>query len=259
MKHPITIIKIGGAVLEDEEQLNVLLCHFSAIQGYKMLVHGGGRHATQVAAELGIDTKMIHGRRVTDSAMIEVVIMVYGGLVNKRVVAGLQARGINAIGLTGADADIIRAHCRPIKDNIDYGWVGDIDFVNGSRLQQLIESDLTPVLAPLSHDAEGQLLNTNADTIAAETAKALADIYDVTLVYCFEKAGVLARPDDESSIIPFITRQLFERQLSEGIISGGMIPKLQNAFSAIDSGVTRVIITGATAADWEKGTVVRTE
>lgn len=183
----ITIVKVGGAVVEDEAQLTQLLKDFAAIEGKKVLVHGGGRRATKVAAALGIESKMVNGRRITDADMLEVVTMVYGGLVNKNLVARLQAAGVNALGLTGADIDVIRSHKRPIKDGIDFGFVGDVEKANGQMLHTLINAGITPVMAPLTHDGQGHILNTNADTIAGETAKALAPYYDVTLIYSFEK------------------------------------------------------------------------
>lgn len=249
-------MKVGGAVVEDAEQLTRLLKDFSAIEGRKLLVHGGGRRATKVAERLGIETKMIDGRRITDEAMLEVVTMVYGGLVNKQVVARLQACGVNALGLTGADADVVRSHKRPLKNGIDYGYVGDVDCADGDTLRGLIEQGIVPVMAPLTHDGKGNILNTNADTMASETAKALAGHYDVTLIFSFEKPGVLRHPDDDTSLIPVITREDFERYKADGTISGGMLPKLENALSAVDAGVSRVIITLASAIDGEHGTVI---
>lgn len=256
MKEKITVVKVGGAVVEDELQLSSLLRDFIAIKGRKVLVHGGGRRATKVAAALGIESKMVNGRRITDADMLEVVTMVYGGLVNKNIVARLQAQGINALGLTGADMNVIRSHKRPVKDGVDFGFVGDVDEADGEMLQTLIEEGVTPVMAPLTHDGKGNLLNTNADTIAAETAKALADYYDVTLIYSFEKKGVLRNPDDDDSVIPVITREDFQRYVTDGTVAGGMIPKLENAFDAIDAGVSRVIITLATAIDGKSGTTI---
>lgn len=257
MKEKLTIVKVGGAVVEDELQLSQLLRDFSAIEGRKVLVHGGGRRATKVAEQLGIETKMVNGRRITDEQMLEVVTMVYGGLVNKQVVARLQANGVKAIGLTGADADVIRSHKRPLKDGIDFGFVGDVDRADGQVLQHLVEQDIVPVMAPLTHDGKGNILNTNADTIASETAKALAPLYDVTLIYSFEKPGVMKNPDDETSLIPEITRADFERYKADGTISGGMLPKIENALAAVEAGVCRVIITLATAIDGQHGTVIR--
>ena len=242
--------------MEDEAKLARLLSGFCAIKGRKVLVHGGGRRATQVAAQLGIESKMVNGRRITDEKMLGVVTMVYGGLVNKNIVARLQACGVNALGLTGADMDVIRSHKRPVKD-IDYGFVGDVERVDGDKLRMLVESGVTPVMAPLTHDGKGTMLNTNADTIAGETAKALAAHYDVTLNFCFEKKGVLADPDDDNSVIAEITRPDFERYVADGTVAGGMIPKLENAFGAIDAGVERVIITIADAIDGKHGTVIR--
>ena len=271
MKEKLTIVKVGGAVVEDELQLSQLLKDFSAIEGRKVLVHGGGRKATKIAERLGIETKMVNGRRITDGDMLEVVTMVYGGLVNKNLVARLQAHGINAIGLTGADANAIRSHKRPpvvIKDSsaadgsatgsslVDFGFVGDVDQADGQMLSRLIEAGITPVMAPLTHDGEGHILNTNADTIASETAKALAQYYDVTLIFSFEKKGVLRNPDDEDSVIPVISRSLFNEYKADGTISGGMLPKIENALAAVESGVSRVIITLATAIDGKHGTII---
>lgn len=250
-------MKVGGAIVEDEAQLSQLLRDFAAIPGKKVLVHGGGRRATKVAASLGIESKMVNGRRITDSDMLEVVTMVYGGLVNKNVVARLQAIGVNACGLTGADMDVIRSHKRPLKDGIDFGFVGDVDTVNGKRLQVFIEEGIVPVMAPLTHDGCGHILNTNADTIASETAKSLAPYYDVTLIFSFEKKGVLRDPDDDDSLITEISHDDFKRYVAEGIVSGGMIPKIENALAAIDAGVKEVNITLATAIDGQHGTMIR--
>lgn len=254
---PITIIKVGGAIVEDEARLDDLLDRFASVDGPKILVHGGGRRATKVAAALGIESKMVDGRRITDADMLEVVTMVYGGLVNKGLVARLQARGVNALGLTGSDADVIRSHRRPLKNGIDYGFVGDVDHVRGDLLQSLLEKGIVPVIAPLTHDGQGHMLNTNADTMASETAKALAPYAEVTLVYCFEKPGVLSDPDNDASVIPVITRADFERLTADGTISGGMKPKVENALAAVGAGVRRVIITQASAIGQEGGTVIR--
>ena len=257
MKEKLTIVKVGGAVVEDELQLSQLLKDFSAIEGRKILVHGGGRKATKMAERLGIETKMVDGRRITDADMLEVVTMVYGGLVNKNLVARLQANGVNALGLTGADANAIRSHKRPLKNGVDYGFVGDVDQANGEMLGRLIEAGITPVMAPLTHDGQGHILNTNADTIASETAKALADLYDVTLIFSFEKKGVLSNPDDDDSVIATINHADFARYKADGTISGGMLPKIENALSAVDAGVSRVIITLATAIDGLHGTIIQ--
>ena len=253
----VTVIKVGGAIVEDAERLAQLLDRFAALPGQKVLVHGGGRRATKVASALGIESKMVEGRRITDAEMLEVVTMVYGGLVNKNIVAQLQSRGVNAVGLTGADMNVIRSHKRPKKDGVDYGFVGDVDKADGHRLLSLIRGGLTPVMAPLTHDGMGHILNTNADTIAAETAKALAqEGAPTTLVYCFEKAGVLADPDDESSVIGTINHDEFVRLVANGTISGGMIPKITNALAAVDAGVERVIITKAENIGTSTGTVI---
>lgn len=256
MKHPLTIVKVGGAVVEDEARLERLLSDFAAIGGRKVLVHGGGRRATAVASRLGVESRMVGGRRITDEAMLEVVTMVYGGLVNKNVVARLQSVGVNALGLTGADMDVVRSHRRPVRDGVDFGFVGDVDRADGEALAALVERGVVPVMAPLTHDGQGHLLNTNADTMAAETAKALAPLYDVTLIYSFEKPGVMANPDDDSSLIASITRQDFERLKADGTVADGMIPKIENALAAIEAGVGRVVITQATAIDGQHGTVI---
>lgn len=255
MKEKLTIIKVGGKIVEEEDSLRQLLAAFTAVEGHKILVHGGGRSATKIASQLGIESQMINGRRVTDADMLNVVTMVYGGLVNKNIVVRLQAQGVNASGLTGADMDVIRSHKRPIKD-VDYGFVGDVDAVNGTLLADLIRKGIVPVMAPLTHDGQGHILNTNADTIAGETAKAMADAFDVTLMYCFEKKGVLRDAKDDDSLIPHINESEFKRYVEEGIIQGGMIPKLENSFEAIHAGVNKVIITLATAIDGVSGTVI---
>ena len=256
MKEKLTVIKVGGKIVEEEATLNQLLADFSAIEGYKVLVHGGGRSATKLAAQLGIESKMVNGRRITDAETLKVVTMVYGGLVNKSIVAGLQARGVNAMGLTGADMNVIRSVKRPVKD-VDYGFVGDVEKVNAELLGSLIRQGVVPVMAPLTHDGQGSMLNTNADTIAGETAKALAELFDVTLVFCFEKKGVLSNENDDDSVIPVITPELFQEYVEKGIIQGGMIPKLENSFSAIDAGVSQVVITLASAIHQQGGTVIK--
>jgi len=244
----LTVLKVGGAVVEDPQALDAFLDGFAALPGLKVLVHGGGRAATKVAAQLGVPTRMVEGRRITDADMLRVVTMVYGGLVNKGVVAALQARGVNALGLTGADLGCMRAVKRPVKD-IDYGFVGDMESVDTSILADLVARGVVPVMAPLSFDGKGSLLNTNADTIASSVAKALAERFEVTLVYCFEKAGVLKDPDDDASVIPLITKESFAGLASDGTVSGGMLPKLQNAFEALESGVKEVRITKADAPE----------
>ena len=238
----LTIIKVGGKVVEESESLNALLDQFSKISGNKLLVHGGGRTATEMAKRLGIETKMVDGRRITDADMLEVVTMVYGGLVNKKIVAGLQARDMTAVGLTGADLGLIKAHKRPVQD-VDYGFVGDVDDVNARELRMLIDENVIPVVAPLTHDAKGQLLNTNADTIASELAIELSNYFKVYLFYCFEKRGVLRDPNDEASVIYDLNYKLFDEYKTDGIISEGMIPKLDNGFRAKAKGVQEILIT----------------
>ena len=255
MKKTLNIVKVGGQVVEDDSRLNTLLGGFCAIPGFKMLVTGGGRTATRIASELGIESHMLNGRRITDEPMLRVVTMVYAGLVNKNVVAELQAKGINAIGLSGADLDIIRSVKRPAVP-IDYGFVGDIKKVNVRELKMLIDAGAVPVFCALTHDGMGQMLNTNADTIASALAAALAVEYDVTLTFCFEKPGVLANPDDETSVIREIRREDFERMREDGTVSDGMIPKLDNAFSAIDAGVNKVVITNAESLGKDCGTEI---
>ena len=251
--------------MEDVASLASLLSQFAAMQGRKVLVHGGGRLATSMAASMGIESRMVGGRRITDDKMLEVVTMVYGGLVNKNIVAGLQAKGVKAIGLTGADGDVIRSHKRPLKrvkmddgteQMVDFGFVGDVERCDGRMLATLIGEEVVPVMAPLTHDGQGNLLNTNADTIAGETAKALAPFFDVTLIYSFEHAGVLTNPDDEASVIPLITAESFDRLKADGTVSGGMIPKIENALEAIRAGVKQVIITRADAIDGIRGTKI---
>ena len=240
----LTIVKVGGKIVEEEDSLRVLLKDFSEIKGHKVLVHGGGRSATRIAEQLGIESKMIDGRRITDAETLKVVTMVYGGLVNKNIVAGLQSLGLNAIGLTGADLNLILSDKRPVK-TVDYGFVGDVKQVNAELPSELIRRGVVPVLAPLTHDGKGNILNTNADTIAGEAAKAFARYFDVRLVFCFEKKGVLSDENDDNSVIPEITPEIFKQYVSEGIINGGMIPKLENAFEAIDAGVKEVVIAHA--------------
>ena len=264
MKEKLTIIKVGGKIVEEEDSLRQLLAAFTAVEGHKILVHGGGRSATKVAAQLGIESQMINGRRVTDADMLNVVTMVYGGLVNKNIVAGLQARGVNALGLTGADMDVIRSVKRPVKE-VDYGFVGDVKQVNDAFLADLIHKGVVPVMAPLTHDGDGHMLNTNADTIAGETAKALAGLFDVTLVkhfevtlmFCFEKKGVLRDENDDDSVIPQITPEEFKQYVADGVIQGGMIPKLENSFEALNAGVSEVVITLASAINGNSGTRIR--
>ncbi|MBI5856361.1 MAG: acetylglutamate kinase [Sphingobacteriales bacterium] len=241
------VIKIGGNIIDDETKLSLFLKSFAAIDNKKILVHGGGRLATKLAEQLKIPQQVVEGRRITDAETLKVVTMVYTGYINKNIVAQLQSNNCNAIGLCGADGDAILAHKRehPV---MDYGFVGDVDVVNTVFLQSFIEKNITPALSPITHDGKGQLLNTNADTIAQEVAKAMSSEYDVQLIYTFEKSGVLTDVNDDNSVIPVITPSLFSELKAPltgvGVpkIFAGMIPKLDNAFAALNSGVKKVII-----------------
>jgi acetylglutamate kinase len=237
------IIKIGGNVIDNSENLHRFLKDFTALDGYKILVHGGGKVATQVSETMGIEAKMVDGRRITDIDTLRIVTMVYGGLINKNVVAQLQRYGNNAIGLTGADGDFIRARKRPVQ-TIDYGFAGDLSesSVNPQNLNKLLDGGFTPVFCALTHDGEGQLLNTNADTIASALAVSLSNLYQTTLVYCFEKKGVLQDINDDDSLIREINPERYEKLKQQQIIHSGMLPKLDNAFTAIACGVKSVII-----------------
>ena len=242
-KEQLHIIKIGGNVIDNSENLYHFLKDFTALDGYKILVHGGGKVATQLSETLGIEPKLVDGRRITDIETLRVVTMVYGGLINKNIVAQLQRFGNNAIGLTGADGNFIRTKKRPVK-RIDYGFVGDIDekSINPESIGRLMEAGFTPVFCAITHDGEGQLLNTNADTIASALAVALSKIYETTLIYCFEKKGVLQDINDEQSLIRDIDPERYEELKKQHIIHSGMLPKLDNAFTAINCGVKAVII-----------------
>lgn len=265
----LTVVKVGGKIVEDAQSLERLLGAFANVPGKKVLVHGGGRSATKMATTLGIETTMIGGRRVTDKAMLDVVTMVYAGLVNKNIVAQLQARGINALGLTGADMNVMLSKKRPpvmvdaavagteTDKLVDYGFVGDVERCDGEMLARLIAEGVVPVMSPITHDGKGSLLNTNADTIAGETAMALAPFFDVTLVYCFEKAGVLSDENDDNSVIPEINEASFSQLVKDGVISGGMIPKIENSLKACHKGVAKVVITHADAIDKDRGTIIR--
>ncbi|MEO6286633.1 MAG: acetylglutamate kinase [Dyadobacter sp.] len=244
MSQALYVVKIGGNVIDNPDACSKFLNDFAKLKGQKILVHGGGKIATQIAAKLQIETQMVDGRRITDKPMLDVVTMVYGGLVNKNLVAQLQATGSNAIGLTGADGGIIRSVKRPVK-NIDYGFVGDIEEVNGQQINALLQSILVPVIAPLTYSSEGLLLNTNADTMASATAVAMSAFYAVNLIYCFEKKGVLSDPDDDNAVISSLTPDSYEAYKASGVINKGMIPKLDNAFAALNAGVTQVTICHA--------------
>ena len=242
----LTVIKIGGHIVDNEEALTAFLDTYAQIQGPKVLVHGGGKLATRMASQLGIETQMVDGRRVTDDAMLPIAVMVYAGLINKQIVAQLQRSGCDAMGFSGADAQVITSHKRPVKP-IDYGYVGDFtpDDVNTTRIKQLMEIGLCPVFSAITADNEGQLLNTNADTIAANLAVALASHYEVNLVYCFERSGVLQDINDENSVISTINRARFNQLKNAGIIAAGMLPKIENALAAIDQNVKKVCIKKA--------------
>ncbi|MFT4092901.1 MAG: acetylglutamate kinase [Niabella sp.] len=250
------VIKIGGNVIDNASALQLFLKDFAAVRGHKILVHGGGKIATKIGDQLGVQSKYINGRRITDDDTIDIVTMVYGGLVNKKIVAQLQALQTNAIGLTGADANIIPATKRPIVTlpggegqggAIDFGWVGDIDneklIINNLKL--IIEAGFTPVFAPLTHDGQGHILNTNADTIASALAVGLSHFYKVRLIYCFEKKGVLEDVNDDESVIRNINKQKYRQLLSENKLFEGILPKIDNAFAAIDAGVNEVLIGDA--------------
>lgn len=241
MKEKLRIVKIGGNVINDKQELESFLKDFSNMDTLKILVHGGGKRATELAATLGLETKMVGGRRVTDEASLEIVTMVYAGLLNKNIVAKLQANNCNAIGLTGADANMIMAHKRIVKD-IDYGFVGDVDAIEKDTIALLLNHKITPVFSAITHNKKGQLLNTNADTIASELAKGLSGIFDVELIYCFEKKGVLLNIEDDDSVIEEINKEKYESLKEDQIIAEGMLPKLENCFESLENGVKKVII-----------------
>ncbi|SFR52778.1 acetylglutamate kinase [Maribacter stanieri] len=248
MKEKLSVVKIGGNVIEDEKALDNFLSAFSRLEGLKILVHGGGKLATQLATKLGIESKMIDGRRITDAETVDIITMVYGGLANKKIVAQLQSKNINAIGLSGADGNSIQAHKRPVKQ-IDYGFVGDIDGVSSELLKNLLSINLTPIFCALSHDGAGQLLNTNADTIASEIAIGMASVFETTLYYCFEKKGVLLDITDENSVVKNIDTSKYKELLSKGVIADGMLPKLHNCFHALDNNVEKVCLGDVSMLD----------
>lgn len=237
----LAIIKIGGNIVDDEEKLSSFLNAYASIPQKKILVHGGGKLATKLAAQLNVPQQMVDGRRITDAETLKIVTMVYAGLINKNIVAQLQAAGCNAVGLSGADGNAIKAHKRLVKD-LDYGFAGDVDGVDAGFLHAMLQRNLSVVLAPITHDGRGQLLNTNADTIAQETAKAMSKFYDVQLVYSFEKSGVLSNAGDEGSVIPVINPDTYKELKEKGLVFAGMLPKLDNAFAALDGGVKKVTI-----------------
>lgn len=244
----LTIVKVGGGVVEEQASLGALLDGFASLKGAKALVHGGGRSATKLSERLGVEARMVEGRRVTDAETLRVVTMVYAGLVNKNIVAQLQARGVNAMGFTGADLGVILSAKRPPKKMsdgqvVDFGFVGDVKEVHTDVLASLIEKGAVPVMSPITHDGMGNLLNTNADTIASELARAMARTTPVRLVYCFEKPGVLLDANDDSTVIPTLDYKTFKEYQSTGVVAAGMIPKLDNGFEAIRQGVASVVIT----------------
>lgn len=238
-KEKLSIVKIGGNIIEDINALNVFLKLFSNLKGKKILVHGGGKRATHIASKLGIESKMINGRRITDADTLEVITMVYGGLVNKNIVAKLQALNTNAIGLTGADVNSITSDKRPVKD-IDFGYVGDVKKVASKSINKLIQADFTPVFCAITHDGKGQLLNTNADTITSQVAIGMSKLYETSIYYCFELNGVLKDINDKNSLIKHINSNTYKDLLSKGIIADGMLPKLENCFDALRGGVNNI-------------------
>ena len=240
----ISIIKIGGNILDNEVHLASFLNAYAAVEGKKILIHGGGKLATKMAADLNIPQQMVDGRRITDAATLKIVTMVYAGYINKNIVAALQSKNINALGICGADANVIRAHKR-MHANIDYGFVGDIDAVDTEKIIQLLEAGLSLVVAPITHDGAGQLLNTNADTMAQAIATAISAVYEVSLVYSFEKKGVLSDIYNNDSVISVINLENYATLKASGQVNEGMIPKLDNAFKALQNGVNRVIIGDA--------------
>lgn len=245
MKQKLSIIKIGGNVIENKEELSKFLTLFAHLKGQKILVHGGGKLATQLAKKLGIEAKLIDGRRITDAENLEVITMAYAGLTNKNIVVQLQANNCNAIGLSGADGNAILAHKRPVT-TIDYGFAGDVDAVNSELISKLLTADLTPVFCAMTHDGKGQLLNTNADTIAAELAIGMSEKYETTLYYCFEKKGVLIDIKNEDSVVQYINEEKYKELRKGGIIADGMLPKLENCFHALNKRVSKVCIGHST-------------
>lgn len=241
MKEKLSIIKIGGNVIENQDELSKFLLSFSRLEGLKILVHGGGKLATQLATQLGIESKMFQGRRITDADSLKIITMVYAGLTNKNIVAQLQANDCNAIGLSGADGNTIKAHKRPVMD-IDFGFVGNVEKINHKVIYQLLNAGLTPVFCAMTHNGHGQLLNTNADTIASELAIGMSSICETTLYYCFEKKGVLMDVEDDNSVVTTIDSQSYEKLLAENVIADGMLPKMENCFHALKNNVKKVCI-----------------
>ncbi len=241
MKQILSIVKIGGNVIENTTELTKFLQYFSELNGPKILVHGGGKLATELGNKLGIKAQMVNGRRITDAQSLEITTMVYGGLANKNIVAQLQAHGCNAIGLSGADANTIKAHKRPVGE-VDFGFVGDVESVNAKNIESLLQGGFTPVFCAITHDGKGQLFNTNADTIASEIAIGMSETYRTILYYCFEKKGVLLDISDEDSVIKNIDSNSYQELLQKKIIADGMLPKLENCFHALQKKVNKVCI-----------------
>jgi acetylglutamate kinase len=239
LKEKLSIIKIGGNIIEDETSLDAFLKLFSNLEGKKILVHGGGKRATAMASKLGIESKMVNGRRITDKETLEIITMVYGGLVNKNMVAKLQALQIDAIGLTGADVNSIKSNKRQVT-TIDYGFVGDVKEVASNSIDRLIKANFTPVFCAITHDGNGQLLNTNADTIASQVAIGMSKKYETTIYYCFELNGVLRNINDQKSVVKHLNSKTYQELLKDGIIADGMLPKLENCFDALKNGVSKV-------------------
>ncbi|WP_308990747.1 acetylglutamate kinase [Mariniflexile litorale] len=235
----LSIVKIGGNIIEDNASLKAFLKLFANLKGKKILVHGGGKRATHVAAKLGIESKMVNGRRITDAETLEVITMVYGGLVNKNIVAQLQSLQVDAIGLTGADINSIASEKRPVKE-VDFGFVGDVKKVAHKSIDKLIQADFTPVFCAITHDGKGQLLNTNADTITSQVAVGMSELYETSIYYCFELDGVLRDIKDKKSVIKHIDVTLYKELLEQGIIADGMLPKLENCFDALNQGVKTI-------------------
>jgi acetylglutamate kinase len=235
----LSIVKIGGNIIEDETSLNAFLKLFSNLEGKKILVHGGGKRATSIASKLGIESQMVNGRRVTDAETLEVITMVYGGLVNKNIVAKLQALNVNALGLTGADVNSISSEKRPVKE-VDFGFVGDVKKVAHKSIDKLIKANFTPVFCAITHDGKGQLLNTNADTITSQVAVGMSKLYETSIYYCFELNGVLKDINDKNSVVKHIDSHLYKELLEKGIIADGMLPKLENCFDALKNGVNNI-------------------
>jgi len=254
----LNVVKIGGSVIDDEAQLLQFLRDFAAIRGFKILIHGGGKLATKLSEALQISTKMVDGRRVTDAETLKVVSMVYAGWINKSIVAQLQALRCNALGLSGADGNVMPAIKRSPQP-VDYGFVGDVNpgFINVNFIQGLFEQGMTPVFSAITHDTRGSLLNSNADSVASSIAIAMSHAMPTRLIFCFEKNGVLSNPNDDATAIPEITRELYEEYKEQGIISGGMIPKVDSAFKAIGAGVNEVVIKHACAINAGGGTTIR--